>query len=64
MMAFIKSFDEKSWRSILTGWEHPFTKVDEVKTSKFELTWTTKEEKFANVNSKTLYAIFYRVDPQ
>lgn len=61
-MAFIKSSDKKAWRSILTGWDHPFTKVDEAKTSKFELNWTTKEEKLVNANSKA-HAIFYGVDP-
>ncbi|KAK5774630.1 hypothetical protein PVK06_042486 [Gossypium arboreum] len=34
------------------------------KVPKFELKWTIEEERVANANFKTLYAIFYGVDLQ
>ena len=64
MKAFIKAIDEKTWRVVLTGyWEHPVTKDTEGKEIlKPKITWSTEEDKLANNNSKSLNAIFNRVD--
>ena len=64
MRAFIKSIDEKSWRSILQGWKPP-TKTDvEGKTvPKSEAKWTFEEDSLSTQNSQALNAIFNGVDP-
>ena len=63
MRAFIKAIDERAWRSILTGWEHPTTTDTSNKvTLKPEEKWSTDEDRLANYNSKALNAIFNAVD--
>ena len=63
MKAFIKAIDEKAWRAVLTGWDHPVTKDTEgVEKLKPEISWSTEEDKLANNNSKALNAIFNGVD--
>ncbi|XP_024018585.1 uncharacterized protein LOC112090762 [Morus notabilis] len=63
MKAFIKAIDEKTWRSILTGWTHPTTKddkgTDTVKASKLQMLTTRferlrmeEDECIADFNSK------------
>ncbi|KAI3465123.1 hypothetical protein Pfo_021786 [Paulownia fortunei] len=63
MRAFIKSLDEKVWKSIMNRRKHPTTK-DEIKTLilKPEDPWTTAEDQLANDNSKALNAIFSPVN--
>ena len=63
MKAFIKSVDEKAWKAILTGWDHPMTRNDKRESVlKPEVEWTANEDKLANNNSKALNAIFNAVD--
>ena len=63
MKAFIKSMDEKAWRAILTGWQHPMKTDDKNEVvKKPEIEWSTEEDRLANSNSKALNAIFSAVD--
>ena len=64
MRVFIKSIDEKAWRSVLQRWKPP-TKTDaEGKTiPKSEANWTPEEDALFTKNSHALYAIFNGVDP-
>ncbi|XP_012846764.1 PREDICTED: uncharacterized protein LOC105966726 [Erythranthe guttata] len=63
MKMFIKSMDEDSWRTILTGWTRPVAKIREgVEYEKHEENWSKKEQTVANTNSKALNAIFNAVD--
>ena len=63
MKVFIKSVDEKQWKTILTSWDHPMTKNDNREfVPKPEVEWTVNEDKLANNNSKALNAIFNAVD--
>ena len=63
-LSFLKSLDNKAWKAILTGWEHPvITKEGEATTEKkVEEQWTKEEEDLAFGNSKALNAIFNGVD--
>ncbi|KAL8456800.1 hypothetical protein ACS0TY_034877 [Phlomoides rotata] len=60
MRMYIKSIDERAWRSILSGWEPPRTTADAdaETTVKRELDWTTEESTLASYNLKALNAIF------
>ena len=64
MFAFIKSIDEKAWRSVLQGWKPP-TKTDAKKkiVPKDEADWTLEEEALSTQNSWALNVIFNDVDP-
>ena len=63
MKAFIKSVDEKAWKAILTGWDHPMTRNDKRESVlKPEVEWTANEDKLANNNSKALNVNFNAVD--
>ena len=45
MKAFIKSVDEKAWKAILTGWDHPMTRNDKRESVlKPEVEWTANED--------------------
>ncbi|PNX67515.1 gag-protease polyprotein, partial [Trifolium pratense] len=65
MVAFLKSIDSRTWKAILTGWDHPKIKdaigVD-TKELKLEETWTTAEDTTTLGNSKALNALFNGVD--
>jgi len=65
MSAFLKSIDNKTWKAVLKGWEHPVA-LDKVgnKTTvlKLEEEWTTAEEELTLGNSKVLNALFNGVD--
>ncbi|KAL8552975.1 hypothetical protein ACS0TY_001591 [Phlomoides rotata] len=64
MGMYIKSIEERAWRSILTGWEPPRNPADgdnEV-TIKRELDWINDEITTASFNSKALNAIVATVD--
>lgn len=59
MRAFIKSQNERAWRSILTGWTPPIEKDKEGNEKvKSELDWSLKDEKLSGYNNKALHAIF------
>ncbi|XP_062085634.1 uncharacterized protein LOC133791733 [Humulus lupulus] len=63
MKTFIKSQDEKVWRSVLTGWSTP-TKVDAntgETTVKFELNWSTADDLLSSYNNKSLHVLFHGV---
>ena len=63
MKAFIKSLDEKAWRSVWTGWTLPTTKDSNGKvTFKPEASWSPEDNKLTNYNCKALHAIFSGVD--
>ncbi|KAI3462422.1 hypothetical protein Pfo_019085 [Paulownia fortunei] len=53
MRAFIKSVDEKAWKSVVFGWEHPI--MENEKNG-------TLDNEFASCNFKALNAIFTAVD--
>lgn len=57
MRAFIKSQEERAWRSILTGWTPP-TESDDITKVKSEIYWTDAEDKLSSYNNKALHAIF------
>ena len=60
--AYIKAIDERSWKSVVTGWTPPTVTTDEVTTVKSEETWTKEENSLATANFKALNAIFASVD--
>jgi len=64
MVAFLKSLDNKAWKAVLTGWEHPvITKEGECTTDKkAEEQWSKEEDELALGNSKALNDIFNGVD--
>ena len=57
MRAFIKSQEERAWRSILTGWTPP-SESDDITKVKSEIYWTDAEDKLSSYNNKALHAIF------
>ena len=59
MRVFIKSLNEKSWRSVLIGQTHP-TITDENGNivPKPKITWSINDDKLAFYNNKALHAIF------
>lgn len=64
MKAFIKSIDEKAWKSILVGWTPPTTKNEAGKVvPKDEIAWTEEANKISNYNSKAINGIFNGVSP-
>ncbi|KAK2436489.1 hypothetical protein QL285_021481 [Trifolium repens] len=63
MIAFIKSMDQRAWRAIVTGWNHPMVTAEDDSTSlKGVADWSAEEETIASANSKALNAIFNGVD--
>ena len=64
MVAFIKSLDNKAWKAVLKGWEHPVvTKNGEATANKkAEEQWTKEEDDLSLGNFKALNAIFNGVD--
>ncbi|KAL8547145.1 hypothetical protein ACS0TY_006746 [Phlomoides rotata] len=64
MRMYIKSIEERAWRSILTGWEPPKTTAgeDNEVTIKKELDWTNEEITTTSFNSKALNVIFTTFD--
>jgi len=67
MSAFLKFIDNKTWKAVLKGWEHPVAlDEDENKTTvlKSEEEWTAAEDESSLANSRALNAIFNGVDPR
>ena len=64
MKAYIKSIDERVWRTILKRLSSPVTTNNETKvvTLKPEERWTTEEESFANNNFQAFNVIFVTID--
>jgi len=65
MSAYLKSIDDKTWKVVLRGWEHPVVlDKDGHKTEilKPEEEWTAPEDELALANSKALNALFNGVD--
>jgi hypothetical protein len=61
MSAFLKSIDNKTWKEVLKGWEHPVQlDVDGNMTEvlKPEEEWSAAEDELAPGNSKALNALF------
>ena len=59
---YIKVIDERSWKSIVTGWTPPIVTTYKVTIVKYEETWTNEENFLATANFKALNAIFASVD--
>ncbi|KAK2374227.1 gag-protease polyprotein [Trifolium repens] len=65
MTVFLKSIDNKVWKAVLTGWDHPIvTSKDGTSTGvpKPEVEWTPDEETAAHYKNKAIYALFNGVD--
>ena len=59
MRGFIKSQDEKAWRSILTGWSPP-TDVDAKHgetTVKSKLNWSNSDDLLSSYNYRALHTL-------
>lgn len=62
MIAFLKFINNKIWKSVAIGWEHPFvTDVEGKVTPKPEIEWTTVENEASLGNSRVLNVIFNSV---
>ena len=63
MIAFLKSVDSRSWKSVLTGWEPPSI-IDAIGiiTLKPEIPWNKEEDEESFGNSKVLNALLNGVD--
>ncbi|XP_060972333.1 uncharacterized protein LOC133038258 [Cannabis sativa] len=59
MRAFIKCQNEKAWRMVFSRWSPPIV-VDSKGNSKlkYELEWSSEDDKLSAYNSKALHAIF------
>ncbi|MBA0842260.1 hypothetical protein Goarm_002098 [Gossypium armourianum] len=64
MRSYIKLFDEKGWCVVLIGWESSTIDSKSGKVTKLEARLTVVKERFANANSRALYAIFCGMDMQ
>ena len=63
MIAFLKSMDNRSWKAVLEGWDHPTVKdKDGNESLKPEEDWSDEEDELALGNSKALNALFNGVD--
>lgn len=64
MITFLKSIDSKTWKVVVTEWEHPTTITDDTGkvTPKLKLSRTYAEDKASWGNSHNLDAIFNDVD--
>ena len=63
MVAFLKTLDNKAWRAVIKGWEHPvITLKDGTTKLKPEEEWEEEEEKLSLGNSKALNALFNAID--
>src|SRR4051812_8727451 len=59
MVAVLKSVDNKAWRAVSKGWEHPMKKdKDGIDVLIPEEEWNKNEEKLALGNSKAVNALF------
>lgn len=62
MIAFLKFINNKIWKAVAIGWEHPFvTDVEGKVTPKPEIEWTTVENEASLGNSRVLNVIFNSV---
>jgi len=65
MVAFLKSMDNKTWKVIIKGWDHPVVMDKDGKattTLKPEEEWSKDEDGLAHGNSKALNTLFTCVD--
>jgi hypothetical protein len=63
MVAFLKSMDNRAWKTVVKGWTHPMSTVEDGTTSlKAEADWSDAEDTKAVGNSKALNTIFNGVD--
>ncbi|KAK2354134.1 gag-protease polyprotein [Trifolium repens] len=60
MMAFLKSMDSQTWKTVIKGWEHPVMRG--TTNLKPEENWSKKEDELALANNKALNALFSGVD--
>ncbi|TYJ98064.1 gag-proteinase polyprotein [Cucumis melo var. makuwa] len=63
MIAFLKSVDSRSWKSVLTGWEPPsIIDATGIITLKPKIPWNKEEDEESFGNSKVLNALLNGVD--
>lgn len=65
MTTFLKSIDNKTWKTVLKGWDHPLVKDKDGKDTielKSEEEWSEDEDDLALGNNKALNALFNEVD--
>jgi len=65
MSAFLKSIDNKTWKAVRRGWEHPVALYEDGNRTdvlKPEEEWTAAEDELALGNSKALNSLFNGVD--
>ena len=63
MEAFLRSVDNRTWKSVVTGWEHPTViDKDNVVSLKPEGEWSKTEDELALGNHKALNALYNGVD--
>ena len=63
MIAFLKFMDNKAWKVILKGWNHPIMKEKDGNESlKPEEDWSKEEDELYLGNSKALNALFNGMD--
>ncbi|GAA0167123.1 hypothetical protein LIER_40316 [Lithospermum erythrorhizon] len=62
MIAFLRSIDSKTWKTMMIGWTAPTVTNDNLETVKPEADWTGEEDEATLTNDKTLNVIFNVVD--
>jgi hypothetical protein len=65
MVAFLRSMDNKTWKAVVNGWDHPTYTAKEgtsIGEKKPESEWSKEEDEPALGNSKALNALFNGVD--
>ncbi|WJX12965.1 hypothetical protein P8452_03412 [Trifolium repens] len=65
MIAFLKSIDNRTWKAVLKGWDHPLIVTKEGTSTgelKLEADWTKEEDEAALNNNKAINALFNGVD--
>lgn len=65
MVAFLKSIDNMTWKSVVKGWDHPLVNDNDGKDTtemKPEEEWSKEEDELALGNSKALNKFFNGVD--
>ncbi|GAA0159519.1 hypothetical protein LIER_16273 [Lithospermum erythrorhizon] len=62
MIAFLRSIDSKTWKSVIAKWMAPTVTNKNVVTVKPEAEWTGEEDEAVLTNDKALNPIFNVVD--
>lgn len=63
MIAFLKLIDNKTWKIVVSGWEHPIvTDIARKVSQKPEISWSIAKDETSLDNSLDLNTIFNGVD--